>query len=182
MAGDTEFNSGRFKELILLLAHRSSDDQRMSRVKLNKLLYLADFEAFRQLGHSITGATYIRGDHGPMAAELPLAEEELGRSGYLDWRIEPAGPWDQKVPVAIESPDPSLFTEDELRIVEFALTELAPHGGRAAREWSHEESAGWRIVGKGQAIPYETSIIASEPAPKATIARLRERVLTGIWT
>src|SRR6059036_264940 len=100
MAGRTEFNSGKFKELVLLLAKRSDDDPRMSRVKLNKLLYLADFEAFRRLGKSITGATYIRGEHGPMAAELPGAEQELGRSGYLTWRTEPAGPYEQKIPVA----------------------------------------------------------------------------------
>ena len=85
MAGRTEFSPGKFNELVLLLVHRSAADPRMSRVKLNKLLYWVDFEAFRRFGHSMSGATYLKGEHGPMAAELPArAEDELGRRGLSD--------------------------------------------------------------------------------------------------
>lgn len=182
MAGGRDFDWGKFKELILLLAARSKDDPGMSRVKLNKLLYRADFEAFRLLGQSITGVRYLRGEHGPIAADLPIAEEELGRSGRLGWRKEQAGPYEQKIPVANEdAADESQFSEAELKIIEAALIELAPHGGKGAREWSHEESAGWRLTAPDKEIPYETSIIASEPAPEKTLARLRERVLSGNW-
>src|SRR6266571_5370947 len=114
MAGRTEFDSGKFKELVLLLAARSKDDPLMSRVKLNKLLYRSDFEAFRLLGHSITGASYIRGEHGPMAAELPRAEDELSARGYLTWELRPAGPYTQKAPIANELPDESQFSSEEL--------------------------------------------------------------------
>jgi uncharacterized phage-associated protein len=179
MAGGTEFDGGKFKELVLLLAQRSKDDPRMSRVKLNKLLYLADFEAFRLLGRSITGARYIKGEHGPMAAELPGAENELGRSGYLSWRREEAGPHTQKIPVATEPVDESQFSQAELKIIDTALAQLAGHGGRAVREWSHEESAGWRLAKDNEEIPYETTIIVSKPAPEKTLARLRARVLGG---
>jgi hypothetical protein len=182
MAGGKQFDSGKFKELILLLAARSANDPLMSRVKLNKLLYLVDFEAFRLLGQSITGARYIRGEHGPMAAQLPLAEEELGRRGLLRWRTEQAGPYEQKIPMADEGiADESLFTQPELDVIASALAQLAPHGGKGAREWSHEESAGWRLTKPDKEIPYETSVIASEPAPEQTLARLREHVLSGNW-
>jgi hypothetical protein len=187
MAGGREFSSGKFKELILLFAERSAADpvmrSRMSRVKLNKLLYLADFEAFRLLGHSITGATYVRGEHGPMAYELPLAEDELGRGGLLSWRVEQlADGVSQKVPVAEQAADPSVFESDELPIIEYALKELAEHGGKAAADWSHDDSVGWRLAKEDlERIPYETSIIASEPAPAKTVARLRDRVLSGNW-
>jgi len=73
LAGEREFNPAKFKELILMLAERSASDSRMSRVKLNKLLYLVDFESYRLLGRSMAGATYIKGKHGPMAAQLPQA-------------------------------------------------------------------------------------------------------------
>lgn len=181
MAGGREFESGKFKELVLLLAWKSKADPLISRVKLNKLLYRADFEAFRLLGKSITGARYIRGEHGPMAEQLPGAEIELGKSGLLSWRQEEVGPYAQKVPVALEVPDETQFSKAELAIVDAALAELAEHGGRAAREWSHKHSAGWRLVGDREEIPYETVIIASEPAPRKTLERLRQRVLSGDW-
>src|ERR1044072_1071528 len=124
MAGRTDFNNGKFKELVLLLAARSADDPRMSRVKLNKLLYLVDFEAYRLRGQSMTGATYIKGEHGPMAAQLPLAERELGERGYLAWERR-GEDYPQKVPVAAEAPDESFFNDEELRIIEYALSALS---------------------------------------------------------
>jgi hypothetical protein len=177
VAGRVEFNPAKFNELVLLLARRSADDPRMSRVKLNKLLYRSDFEAFRLLGRSITGAAYVRGEHGPMAAELPWAEERLGERGYLTWRHEQAGPHEQKIPVAIEDPDESQFSDDELAIIERALLELAPYGGKGASDWSHEESAGWRVRGDDEAITYESGLIDTQtPLDKQRLAVLREHV------
>ena len=57
----------------------------MSRVKLNKLMYRADFESFRLLGRSMTGATYIKGEYGPMVKDLPDRETaEFSRTGVRE--------------------------------------------------------------------------------------------------
>ncbi len=181
MAGNTEYNGAKFKELVLLLAERSKSDTRMSRVKLNKLLYLADFDSYRLLGHSITGATYIKGEHGPMAAELPGAEKELGQRGYLAWRLQDAGDFTQKVPVAVEPPDESLFTDAELAIINSALDQLAELGGRGARNWSHEESVGWNEVEPEEAIPYHSALFSTEEIPDSDVGRAREIALDRGW-
>ncbi len=181
MAGRTEFDNGKFKELVLLFAERSSTDPLMSRVKLNKLLYYADFEAYRRRGRSITGATYVKGEHGPMASELPRAEEELGRAGYLSWRSEEAGPYTQKLPVALEGADKTQFTDEELGFVADALRELKDVGGRGAREWSHKNSAGWNLVDDEAAIPYETSFISTDSIPAEDIERARALGIERGW-
>jgi len=62
---------------VLYLSQRSADDPGFGMVKLNKLLYRADFEAYRLLGHSITGAVYEKQDFGPVARPLPIALDEL---------------------------------------------------------------------------------------------------------
>lgn len=181
MAGRTEFDNGKFKELVLLLAQRSKDDPRMSRVKLNKLLYLVDFDAYRLLGHSVTGATYIKGEHGPMAAELPRAEKELGERGYLSWRTEGEEPYAQKIPVAAEEADEAQFTTGELQIIEAALISLADLGGGGARDWSHEESVGWNEVEDEEGIPYHSAVFSTEAIPAADVARARELALSRGW-
>lgn len=182
MAGRAEFNSGKFRELVLLLVARSSGDQRMSRVKLNKLLYLCDFEAYRLLGRSMTGAIYLRGEFGPMAAELPIAEDDLGRAGYLTWRQVEAGPYTQQIPVATETPDESLFSTEELTIAASVLSTLADHGGKAASDWSHENSVGWRVVKEnGNEIPYETAFIEVEPIPENDVQRAYAFVREQGW-
>jgi hypothetical protein len=176
MAGRTDFNPGRFNELVLVFADRSKDDPRISRVKLNKLLYRADFEAFRLLGRSITGATYVRGEFGPMAAELPGAEKELGRRGLLAWRREAAGTNKQKIPIAVEGADETQFSEQELEIITRTLAELAEHGGKGASDWSHEESAGWRLKPDGAEITYESGLIDNRPLDPDRLEALREYV------
>jgi hypothetical protein len=182
VAGGTEFNSGKFSELVLLLVERSASDPRMSRVKFNKLLYYADFEAYRRLGSPMTGATYVKGEHGPMAAELPRAELELGRRGYLSWRREPAGPHTQKIPVANEGADEQQFSQDELAIISEALSQLLPLGGKGAREWSHEESVGWNVAEEeGEPIPYHTAFISPDPIPDEDKERAKEYVRERGW-
>jgi Protein of unknown function (DUF4065) len=181
MAGRVEFSSGKFKELVLLFTDRSADDPLMSRVKLNKLLYYADFEAYRRLGHAITGATYVKGEFGPMAAELPLAEEELGRAGYLTWRIDESGSHVRKIPVAREKPDEGQFAGEELDIVAEALFELKELGGAGARDWSHKNSAGWNLVEDEAPIPYSTAFISTEQIPSEDIDRARQLGLERNW-
>jgi hypothetical protein len=188
MAGGREFDPGKFKEMVLFFAERSAPevDPRMSRVKLNKLLYRADFEAFRLLGQSITGETYIWGEFGPMASHLPMAETELGNRGYLEYELDKSGPQDRKVPIAREPSDPLQFEPEERVVMEAALVELADRGGKAASAWSHEESVGWRLRDehpeiREEPIPYEIDLVASGPAPASAVARLRDRVLAGHW-
>lgn len=182
MAGGRELDRGRLKELMLLFAERSKDDPRMSRVKWNKLLYRADFEAFRLLGRSITGATYIRGEHGPMVDDLPIYEDELSADQRLTWRTDTSGRFPRKIPIAVgDPPDERQFTAEELGIVDRTLSELKEHGGKGASDWSHEESVGWRLLKNDLPIPYEADLVASRPAPEKAVARLRKRVISGNW-
>jgi hypothetical protein len=141
------------------LAERSANDDGFGVVKLNKLLYRSDFEAFRLIGHSITGATYERQDYGPVARELPRALDALAARGYIQWHHPAKGPYVRDVPGILEAPDLSLFAKEELEIVDRSLDELSEHGGKSVSEWSHEESAGWRLNDNGAEITYESGLI-----------------------
>lgn len=182
MAGGIELNRGKLKELMLLMAARSANDPRMSRVKWNKLLYRADFEAYRLLGQSMTGATYIRGKHGPMVEHLPIYEDELGGAQRLSWLTDTSGPYPRKVPIArLDDVDTSQFSEKELGIVDRALEELREHGGKAASDWSHEQSAGWRVRKNGEEIPYASAFVSTQPLSDEQMARARQRSRDENW-
>lgn len=183
MAGGREFDRAKFKELVLYLsqASRERGDEGFGMVKLNKLLYRADSEAFRLLGVSITGEEYEKQDYGPVARDLPIVLDELGQAGYVIWQHVPSGPYERDIPDAAESPDMTQFSSEEKKIIDRTLDELADYGGKSVSEWSHREWAGWRVVGKGEEIPYELSIISSADPPADAIDRLRQRVLTGDW-
>jgi hypothetical protein len=183
-----EFNRGRFKELVVYLcasADKAVDDG-FGMVKLNKLLYRSDFEAYRLLGHSITGETYEKQEFGPVARHLPIVLDELTASGRLRWESIPRGPHMRKVPIVTADPssmaDIGQFGADELRIIERAEAELSGYGGKDASEWSHEQSAGWRMARDyGEAIDYATAIISTDPIPQEVLLRASQYVRERGW-
>ena len=172
----SEYNGAKFKELVLYLSQASAADEGFGMVKLNKLLYRSDFEAFRTRGESITGAQYEKQEFGPVARPLPLALDDLARRGYVLWQQIESGPYTRKVPAASEVPDLSLFADGEIAVADRALQELAEFGGKQASEWSHEQSAGWRVARIGEAIPYATAIVSTEEVDDEAIAYFRRLI------
>lgn len=188
MAPDMTFDRGKFKELVVYLCAASDQagDEGFGMVKLNKLLYRADFEAYRLLGHAITGETYEKQEFGPVARDLLIALDELGAAGRLRWQSIPRGPHERKVPTVTEDPnavvDMSLFSADERRVIADTLSELAVHGGKSASEWSHEESAGWNVAREfGEAIDYSTTFVSTAPIPVEDLERASQFVRDRGW-
>jgi hypothetical protein len=183
-----QFNRGKFKELVVYLcasAERAGDEG-FGMVKLNKLLYRSDFESYRLLGHSITGETYEKQEFGPVARDLPIVLDELAAAGRLQWQAIPRGPHTRKVPTITADPDSladlSRFDSDELRIIKSSEKELAAHGGKSVSEWSHEQSAGWRMAREnGETIDYATAIISTDPIPEGDLIRASQFVRKRGW-
>ena len=84
-----DFNADKFKELIVYIAERCQDDPTFGAVKLNKILYYADFAAYRIEGQPITGATYRKLSEGPAPKEMISARDELIESGRLRMEHRP---------------------------------------------------------------------------------------------
>src|SRR5665213_3249388 len=75
------FQREKMRELVLFVAQSEVDDPYFGRVKLAKLLYYIDNEAFLKLGKSITGARYQKLPEGPAAREfVPLRDEMMAKN------------------------------------------------------------------------------------------------------
>lgn len=83
---DETFNEAKFRALIVYVAEQSRDDPFFGATKLNKILYYSDFRAYRELGHSITGADYQKLDEGPAPRQLLPIRRALIAEGLI--RIE----------------------------------------------------------------------------------------------
>jgi hypothetical protein len=180
MAGNRGYDPRRFENLVLYFASKSGDDPGYGKVKLNKLLFRADFEPYRLLGASIKGEEYKAQEMGPVAAHLP----SLIKRGVVTIEEIPTGPYNREAPFPTEGrkPDMSVFSPDETEIMKRTLTELLPYGGRSVSHWSHEVSVGWRTKSAkrlGSIIPYSSAPLSIRPlSPKADQA-LRHRFQTA---
>src|SRR5207245_1758042 len=71
------FNKDKFKELVLFFAVRGKSDEHYGHIKLNKLLFLADFWAYRDTREAITGSDYLHQDLGPAPKQFVWVIEEM---------------------------------------------------------------------------------------------------------
>ena len=158
-----EFDKTRFKELIVLISELCADDPTYGSVKLNKILYFADFMAYRELGQPITGATYFKLQEGPAPRQLLSARRELLEDGRIKLELRPYFNGVQKRPVvAGDGPRVGMFADQEIAFVQ-SLVEF--FWGKAEREVSDFSSLqpGWILADDRADIPYETAWLSSDP-------------------
>ena len=164
----------RLGEAIVYVAERIADDPGgQGAVKLNKILWWADFESFRERHCSVTGAVYQKLNEGPAPVRLLPTRKKLLGSGAVEMVERDRGARSpEKVLIARRPPEP-IFDEDDLRYLDGALEKFHGMTGKECSEFSHRASAGWQTVNKGEVIPYETSLVSMRPLTEDDIAWAR---------
>jgi predicted NAD/FAD-dependent oxidoreductase len=175
------YNKHKFRELVVLLAQRSADDPWFGDTKLNKQLHFCDFGAYRKLGRPMTGAPYQRDKHGPTARPLIPVREELEDEGVVKVEQRPVGAHKRRVTVPLRDADLSLFSAEELAIVDEVVKKLKRSTASRVADVAHDESAGWNLVHQHEDIPYVTALIDTEPPSGQTLEHLRGIAVQRGW-
>lgn len=159
--GNDMANTGKLKELILYLARESEGDDFFGVVKLNKLLFYIDFDAYRQFGESVTGQEYQALSRGPAPRAVVPALEEMQIQGDLFIREEPLGAFTQKRPIAKRSVNVYLFNQNELALIAHTLRRFWGMSASRISELSHE-FVGWALAEQGEKIPYGVALLGRD--------------------
>ena len=77
------FDREKFKRLVHYVIWRAGKRDWFGAVKLNKVLWFSDTEAFAHTGEPITGATYTRQQFGPVPKAIMPIRDELQREGAI---------------------------------------------------------------------------------------------------
>ncbi|MEX2431057.1 MAG: Panacea domain-containing protein, partial [Dehalococcoidia bacterium] len=160
-----EFNPDKFREMVLFIANESRDDERFGTVKLNKVLYYADFYAYRTLGRPITGARYLKLAEGPAAREMLPLRRQMTDSGDISMETRPYLDGVQQCVVPQQPPRIELFEERELDLVRQVIRFFWNKTAREVADFSHRE-LGWQAAKPRETIPYETAWLSAEPLPQ----------------
>jgi hypothetical protein len=174
------FNRTKFHELIVYIAMRLDPAAALGRVKLAKLLMQSDFGAYQRFGRSITGATYEKWEQGHLPRELLLAQRDLEAEGAITTEtVEYFGKRLRQV-TAHRDPDMSLFSEDEIAVIETALRSYGHESATYLSRLSHEE-LGWRLADWKEAIPYNTVFLGAGRVTEADLRRGQELASIHQW-
>lgn len=155
-------------ELIVYIAERSRDDPHFDRMKLAKLLFFCDFSAHAELGGAITGASYRKQAHGPLANAQLLAEQELFQQGAIELRSVGPTMYRQTLVVAKRGANVSWLSPEQHAIVDEVVRRHRDNDAMEMRALSHA-FPGCEVVAEGDVIPYHSVHISREGPTQADI-------------
>ncbi len=170
----------RLRELILHIAKASRFNQNFSKTKLVKLLYFADFTAFRLHGEPITGSKYVKLPNGPIPDEFDALISEMVAEG--DIRIEeerfPGYSYPRLRMIAFREPNYSLFSARQIALIDDLIRTHWEDDGTTLIDTSRVV---WERLKALEAIPYEASIVSVEEVTQQDIADAQELVKKHGW-
>lgn len=177
------FSKKKFTELILYVSSQCERDKYWGATKLNKVMFYSDFIAYKNLGHSITGADYQALERGPAPRQLCPVRDEMVKDDALaiDRRSL------QHRPVALRQPDLQVFEAAEIAIVDKVIASLRHKNAAITSELSHA-FLGWQaawaetqVTGGNVTIPYGTVFVYNPPIDEFEEAHGLELAKTHGW-
>ncbi len=170
-------------KLINAIVYFAQRTQYCGKIKLIKLLYLLDFEHFRQTGRSVTGMDYLAWKMGPVPLALYQEWDDLQADFADAIAIEPEKIFDylRETAVAKVDFDDSHFTRRELRIMAELAERFHDSLSKPMIDVTHAELGPWKKIwdggrGNNDRIPYSLAIPDDEPWREAILASAQEYV------
>jgi hypothetical protein len=161
----------RLKEAILYISKRCEGAKSFGLVKLNKILWRADFDSFLERGQPVTGRQYQRLRQGPAPIEmLPVLNEmmadhliRIDRARVIDF--------EEQRPVALAEANLRQFSPGDLSYIDRAIAIYWDKTGTETSDASH--GVAWSTRENGSPMPYESAYLSDEPISE----RLKRRLL-----
>ncbi|MBX2796973.1 MAG: SocA family protein [Myxococcales bacterium] len=153
--------SGKSTELLLYLAVKGEEDEPFSLVKLNKLLYFIDKTAWLRRRSTVTGATYVKQPYGPVPDGMSVIRLDLEQRNEARLEERRFHQYEQIRLVAQREPDLSVFTADEIALIDEVFDRFRGRTATSVMEESHEDP-GWKFAEMGKEIPRATWTLDNE--------------------
>jgi uncharacterized phage-associated protein len=169
------------EKLINVIVFFAKNTQYCGKIKLIKLLYLLDFEHFRQTGRSVTGMDYRAWKMGPVPLEFyqefDAPEQDLAAA--IDVLPEKVIDYTRERVVSKTDFDDSHFTKRELRIMENLAVRFRDSLSKPMIDITHAELGPWETIwdngrGNNERIPYPLALATDDPHRDAILASARE--------
>lgn len=170
----------RLREMILYISERCSTAQYFDKIKLNKILWKADFDAFAARRVPVTGRPYQRLQFGPAPVEMPPLYGEMLQEGliHIDQTDLGEGAKEHRT-IADARPELKLFSQDDLSYVDTAIAYYWNKIGNEASDDSY--GVAWATRENGDPMPYELALLSDRRLGKTQAERLLEMARQAGW-
>lgn len=130
-----------------------ADPNKLGAVKLNKVMWFADLEAYRRFGRTITGQkSYEKRQYGPVPNNIVKSIRRLEQNDKIATRDVPTFGGTRREHVWLKKPDVTVFSADEVDILNEAIDWVCDnHTAKSISALSHD--ALWDQAELGEQIP-----------------------------
>ncbi|MHB8448033.1 MAG: Panacea domain-containing protein [Rudaea sp.] len=174
------------EKLINVIVFFAKNTRYCGKTKLFKLLYLLDFELFRQTGHTVTGSAYRAWEKGPVPytlwrewPALQMGQANADITAAVEIVPEMIGDYELQRLVPLVDFDNSHFTKREMRIMEELATRFREERTKPLINFTHQSLGPWEKTwqdgrGNDQEIPYELAVDDDDPNREAVLEAASE--------
>jgi uncharacterized phage-associated protein len=172
---EVRYDEAKFTELVLYVADRLRGDRAGGAIKLNKVLFFAEFTHLRRHHAVISGCEFEKLAHGPAPRQLVPVRRRLLEAGDAELTEEDFLGRPQHRLVPRREADLRGFSEAELTSIDDVIEQLAGMTATQVSELSHQEP-GWRLTEVGETIPFATAFLDFPQVRTPTSERLSREV------
>ena len=170
----------RLRQLILYVAGRCAGAEFFGAVKLNKILWKADFDSYAERGVPVTGREYQRLELGPAPREMAPLHRDMVEAGQIRVEVRKfTNEIEEHRTIALAEPDLSKFNDEDLRFVENSIRYYWNLTGRETSDDSH--GVAWKTHYNGDTLFYELSRLSDKPLSQRMYRRLLGRARAAGW-
>ena len=170
----------RLKQLILYVAERCANARFFGAIKLNKIIWRADFYSFAARGVPVTGREYRRQRFGPALREmLPVHRDMLMMGAIQVERRDFGDDIFEHRTIAVDRPDMDVFSDEDLGFVHESISHYWDMTGMETSDESH--GVAWRTRRNGDPMPYELAFLSDEPLDAKHMKRIEDLIYAKGW-
>lgn len=148
----------KLEEAVLYVCSTCRPEDQLGAVKLNKILYYSDMLRFANTGKSITGATYVKRQLGPVPKEIIEAINQLKATSRLQTREVSIFDKTRREFDALDEPSLKIFGHDELQLINSMISSVCGYNAREISDISH--TVVWEVADMGEVLPYESFLVS----------------------
>lgn len=156
--GGVSFDMAKLKEAVHYICATCTATDRLGAVKLNKILYYSDMLHYAETGQSITGATYVKRQRGPVPKQVVPAIESLCSDSRLEVRNVSVFDLVRRGSEAIGVTEIRQFSSDEIERINQMIRFVCDHSANEISDISH--TIVWEAADLGEELPYETFLVS----------------------
>ncbi|MGI9107709.1 MAG: Panacea domain-containing protein [Pyrinomonadaceae bacterium] len=169
----------RLREVILYIAARCESHENFGAVKLNKILFFADYISYLSYGEPITGAQYQKLPNGPAPVYLVPIRKQMEAVGDIAIRQEAFFFKTQHRIIALRAPKLDMFKARDIALLEDVIDVCKTRSATHLSDMSH--GLAWKVADEKEVIPYVAALLDNHGINAQDIEEAQQLIQEHGW-